>query len=64
MYTPLSQSTDPRMENREARFIQVIGRLASGVSANQAEAEVMLISRRLAEEYPKSNAGVSPMSFT
>ena len=59
VYTPLSQSTDPRMENREARFIQVIGRLAPGISSNQAEAEVTLISRRLAEEYPKSNAGVS-----
>ncbi len=32
VYTPLGQSTDPRMQNREARFIQVIGRLAPGVS--------------------------------
>ncbi|MGA8027211.1 MAG: ABC transporter permease [Bryobacteraceae bacterium] len=59
VYTPLGQSTDPRMQNREARFIFVIGRLAHGVSPNQAQAEVTLIGRRLADEYPKSNAGVS-----
>jgi predicted permease len=59
VYTPLSQSTDRRMQNREGRFIQVIGRLAPGVTINQAQAEVTLISRHLAEEYPKSNAGLS-----
>ena len=59
VYTPLGQSTDLRMQIREARFIQVIGRLAAGVSQRQAQAEVTLISRRLAGEYPKSNAGLS-----
>jgi predicted permease len=59
VYTPLGQSTEPQMQNREARRIQVIGRLAPGFTLNQAEAEVTLISRHLAEEYPKSNAGVS-----
>ncbi len=58
VYTPLGQSTDPRMQNRNARFIQGIGRLAPGVSPNQAQAEVALIGRRLAKEYPKSNAGL------
>lgn len=59
VYTPLAQSSDPRMQNREARFIQVIGRLDAGITANQAQAEVTLIGRRLAEEYPKSNGGIS-----
>ncbi len=59
VYTPLGQSTDPRMQNREARFNQVIGRLAPGVTLNQAQSEVTLINRRLSEEYPKSNAGLS-----
>lgn len=59
IYIPLGQSTDPRMQNREAHFIQVIGRLAPGVSSDQAQAEFTLISRRLADEYPKSNAGQS-----
>jgi predicted permease len=59
VFTLLGQSTDPRIQNREARRIQVIGRLAPGVTLNHAQAEVTLISRRLAEEYPKSNAGLS-----
>jgi predicted permease len=57
VYTPLGQSTDPRMHNRGARFIQVIGRLAQGVTPNQAQAEATLIGRHLAEQYPKLDAG-------
>jgi predicted permease len=59
VYTPLGQSTDPRTQNREARFIQVVGRLAPGVTFNQAQAEITLIGRHLADAYPKSNAGFS-----
>ena len=59
VYTPLGQSTDPRMQNREARFIEVMGRLAPNVTLNQAQPQLALISRRLAEEHPKSNAGLS-----
>src|SRR5690348_5289538 len=59
IFTPLGQSPDPQMQNREARRYQVIGRLAPGVSLNQAQAELALIGRHLAAEYPKSNAGLS-----
>jgi len=59
VYTPIGQSTDPRMHNREARRIFVLGRLQSGISESQAQAEAALIGRHLAEEYPKSDAGVS-----
>ncbi len=59
IFTPLGQSTDPQMQNREARRYQVIGRLAPGVSPNQAQAELALAGRHLAAEYPKSNAGLS-----
>ena len=59
VFTLLGQSTDPRMQNREARFLQVIGRLARGLSLNQAQAELALISRHLAKEYPESDAGLS-----
>jgi predicted permease len=58
LFTPIGQSTDLRLHNREARFIQVIGRLAPGVPPSQALAELTLNSRRLAEAYPKSNAGL------
>lgn len=59
VFTLLGQSTDPRMQNREARFLQVIGRLAGGATLNQAQAELTLISRHLAEEYSESDAGLS-----
>ncbi|MBV8570508.1 MAG: ABC transporter permease, partial [Acidobacteriaceae bacterium] len=59
IYTPLGQSTDPRLQNREARFIQVIARLPAGVALDNAQAELAVVSRRLAAQYPKSNAGLS-----
>jgi predicted permease len=58
LLTPLSQSTDPRMQNRNAAFIKVVARLAPGITLNQAQAEVSLINRHLAREYPKSDGGV------
>ena len=58
VFTLLGQSVDPRLQNREAHFIQVIGRVAPGLTLDHAQAELTLISRRLAEEYPKSNAGL------
>ncbi len=59
VFTPLGQSTDPRIQNREAHFVEVIGRLASGVTVNQVQAQLALVSRHLAQEYPKSDAGLS-----
>ncbi|HEX4807317.1 MAG TPA: ABC transporter permease, partial [Bryobacteraceae bacterium] len=58
VFTPLGQSTDPRMQNRNAAFIKVVARLAPGVTLDQAQAEVSLINRHLAREYPNSEAGV------
>lgn len=59
VYTPIGQSTDSRMQNREGRFVKVIGRLAPTATLNQAQAEITLISRGLAAAYPKSNSGLS-----
>jgi predicted permease len=59
VFTPLAQTTDPRMHNREARFIRVVARLRPGVSLTEAQAELTLIGRHLAEQYPISNAGLS-----
>jgi predicted permease len=58
IFTPLGESADQRLHNRDARFIHVIGRLVPGVTPSQAQAELTLNSRRLAEAYPKSNAGL------
>jgi predicted permease len=58
--TPLGQNTSPAMQNREAhRGLQVWARLRPGESLAQAQVELALIGRHLAEQYPKSNKGRS-----
>ncbi len=59
VFTPIGQSADPRMQNREARFVQVVGRFAPGATLQRAQSEVTVIGLHLADEYPKSNAGLS-----
>jgi predicted permease len=60
VFTPLGQNTAPWMQSREMHpGIQVIARLRPGATLPQAQAELALIGRRLANEYPKSNAGHS-----
>lgn len=57
VFTLIGQTADARMQNREAHpGIQVVARLRSGVTPSQAQAELALIGRHLAERYPKSNA--------
>jgi predicted permease len=48
-------------EKRDNRNVQVFGRLAEGISLNQARTEIDGIARRLAQAYPKSNQGVTSM---
>ena len=57
VYTPLGQIQLPRMSNRAARFIHVVARLAPGVSIQEAQAELALIGRRLAGQFPQFNGG-------
>ncbi len=59
VFTALGQSTDPRLQNRQARFLHVVARLCPRITFTQAHSEIALIGRHLAEEYPKSNADVS-----
>ena len=57
VFTPLGQRPDLRMQNRAANFIHVMARLVRGVTLAQAQTELAIISRRLAEQFPKTNAG-------
>jgi predicted permease len=58
VFIPLGQATEPRMQNREAHFLRIVARLQPGVTLAQSQAELELISAQLAEQYPKSNAGL------
>lgn len=57
VFTPLGQNSEPRMRNREARFIRTVARLKAGVSMDQGRAELAVIARRLGAEYPKEDGG-------
>ncbi len=43
---------------RKARWLQVIGRLAPGVSIEQARAEMQAITAQLAQEYPQEDGSI------
>ena len=57
IYTPLGQNTEPRMRNRGAFFIHVLGRLQPNVTLAQAQTEISVIARQLAVQYPEDNQG-------
>ena len=51
---------ESQVEDRGIRGRTVIGRLASGVTLEQAREDLRAIGRSLAEEYPETNADVVP----
>jgi predicted permease len=56
IWVPLSlipESGIPRL--RQVRFLAVVGRLAPGVTIDEAQASLATVTRRLSEEYPDSN---------
>jgi len=59
VFTPLGQATEPRMHWRAAHFLHVDARVRPGVTLNDAQAELGLMSARLAKQYSDSNAGIS-----
>ena len=46
---------ESRVESRDARQYQLIGRLAAGASVERARQELQTIGRRLADAYPEAN---------
>src|SRR5258705_179586 len=46
------------VHERDAHFIRVIGRLKPGVTISQAQSDIAAITRRLEQDFPKSNAGL------
>ena len=63
VYEWLAPLTTPRTAempplNRASRYLQVVGRLKLGVSADRARVEMTTITANLAREYPESNANL------
>jgi putative ABC transport system permease protein len=55
VWTPLNLAADA---GRRSEFVEVVGRLRSDATLEQARAEMLSINRRLAEEYPETNATI------
>jgi putative ABC transport system permease protein len=56
LWRPMALSPQ-QTQNREAKWLRVVGRLKPGLSIEQAGAEMSAIARQLEQEYPDSNAG-------
>jgi predicted permease len=57
IWVPFQAVARPQLlENRQAGFLQVIGKLKLGVSLQQAEAELNTIIARIAREHPETKA--------
>lgn len=59
---PLNALIGTNAQNRNAVFLSLVGRLQPNVSSKQASAELDAISRRLAKQYPDSDAGRESVS--
>ncbi len=55
--SPLLRPGDDQLESRGSRSLWIKARLKEGVTIDQAEAALDVISARLASEYPESNEG-------
>ena len=58
LWQPLSVQPGLLEQQRTSRFFQMLGRLTSGASREQAQAELDAITQRLATEYPDTNKNV------
>ena len=58
VFTPIGQNTQTHMQSRDAHpGIDVWARLRPGATLEEAQTELAVIGRRLAEQYPKTNEG-------
>jgi putative ABC transport system permease protein len=57
LWVPINFDISPGMKQRKAHFLRPIGKLKSGVTLAQAQADTDAIARRLEEQYPDTNTG-------
>jgi predicted permease len=64
VYVPMGQWNNAGLQNRSAGLgLQGIGRLKSGATLAQAQADLDGVMRRLAEAYPEANRGIGAAVF-
>jgi putative ABC transport system permease protein len=57
LWTPMNFETAEGMRQRKAHFLRPVGRLKTGVTLAQAQADMDAVARRLEAQYPESNTG-------
>jgi putative ABC transport system permease protein len=57
IYVPVGQDTARYVWNRAAHPMHVVARLQPGATLSQAQTELALLGRHLAEQFPDTNAG-------
>lgn len=57
VYVPLGEAASSALQNRGRHFLEVAGRLRSGVTLAAAQQEAEVIAHRLMAEYPATNTG-------
>lgn len=60
LWQPLSIVNGIQDQKRNARGLQVFGRLAPGVTRDQAQAEMINVGQKLTTDYPDTNKDVQP----
>jgi predicted permease len=64
IFIPLGQDTPASLQNRNAHRLRVLGRLRPGATVVDAQTELALVGRQLAEQHPASNKGRSFIAET
>lgn len=59
LWLPLNFDAGPGMKQRKAHFLRPIGKLKPWVTLGQAQADTDAIARRLEEQFPNTNTGLS-----
>ena len=57
IWVPLNFETQPGLRQRKAHFLRPVGRLKTGVTLAQAQADTDVVARRLEAAYPDTNTG-------
>jgi hypothetical protein len=60
LWQPLAVRPDLERQPRNARNLELFGRLVPGVSPAEAQAELLTVGQRLARDFPDTNTNIQP----